>query len=80
MNGVAGIGEAAALLEAGVRLPEPIVRIPWLGSWLQDRLAGLGAGRTAWGRQLSEWTAQWGGRVMRLVGDLGLNALRFGFA
>ncbi len=79
-EGVAGVREAAALLEAGVRLPEPIVRIPWLGPWLQERLAALGADRAAWGRELSELTVQWGGRAMRLVGDLGLNALRFGFA
>lgn len=79
-EGVAGVREAAALLEAGVRLPEPIVRIPWFGPWLQERLAALGADRAAWGRELSELTVQWGGRAMRLVGDLGLNALRFGFA
>ena len=79
-EGVAGVREAAALLETGVRLPEPIVRIPWLGPWLQERLAALGADRAAWGRELSELTVQWGGRAMRLVGDLGLNALRFGVA
>ena len=77
-EGVLAIREADALLQTGVRLPEPILRIPWLGPWLQERLLELSADRAAWGRQLSELGEQWGGRAMRLVGDLGLNALRFG--
>ena len=79
-EGVLAIREAAALLQAGVRLPEPIVRLPWLGPWLQERLAELGGDRAAWERQLSALVEQWGGRAMRLIGDLGLNALRFGAA
>ena len=77
-EGVAAVREAAALLQAGVRLPEPILRIPWLGSWLQALLVELSGDRAAWGRQLSELTEQWGGYAIRIVGDLGLNALRFG--
>ena len=79
-EGAAAVREAIALLQAGVHLPEPITRIPWLGPWLQERLAELGGDRAAWGRQLSELAEQWGGRAMRMVGDLGLNALRFGVA
>ena len=79
-EGMAAARQAAALLQAGVQLPEPIVRIPWLGPWLQDRLLELGADRAAWQRQLSALGEQWGGRAMRLVGDLGLNALRFAVA
>ena len=79
-EGVAAFREAAALLQAGVRLPEPIVSIPWLGPWLQERVVELGGDRAALGRPLSELGEQWGGRAMRLVGDLGLNALRFGVA
>ena len=33
-EGVAAVREAAALLQAGVRLPERIVSMPWLGPWL----------------------------------------------
>ena len=79
-EGLVAAHEAAVLLQKGMHLPEPIIRIPWLGPWLQERLLELGADRTAFSRQLSEWATQWGGRAMRLVGDLGLNALRFGFA
>ncbi len=71
---------AAAMLRSGASLPEPIARVPWLGPWLQERLLELGADRAAWGRQLSDFAEQWGGRAMRLAGDLGLNLLRFGFA
>lgn len=77
-EGVVAFREAAALLQAGVRLPEPIVRIPWLGAWLQERLAELGGDRVALQRQLSELAEEWGVRAMRIVGDLGLNVLRFG--
>ena len=76
-EGVAAFREAAALLRAGVRLPEPIMRIPWLGPWLLERLAELGGDRAAWERQLSDLAQQWGGRTLRIVGDLGMNVLRF---
>ena len=79
-EGVAAVREATALLHAGVRLPERIVSIPWLGPWLQEWLLELGDDRAAWGRQLSEWVRQWGGNAMRIVGDLGLNSLRVGIA
>ncbi len=83
-EGLVAVREVAALLRAGVELPEPIARIPWFGPWLQERLAELGGDRAAWGRQLAEWSEQWGERVgaqvVRLLGDLGLNALRFAVA
>ncbi len=79
-EGMAAVHEVAALLEAGVPLPEPVARIPWLGPWLQERLAELGSDRAAWGRQLSAMTMQWGGLAMRLIGDLGVNALRLAVA
>lgn len=71
------VRELGALAQTGVRLPESVQRIPWLGAWLQERLLELGTDRDAWGRQLSELAEQLGIDVMRMVGDLGLNALRF---
>jgi len=79
-EGVAAVREAAVLLQGGVRLPEQIVSIPWLGPWLQEWLVELGGDRAAWGRQLSEWVGRWGGNAIRIVGDLGLNSLRLGIA
>jgi len=79
-EGAAAVREAAALLESGVRLPESILSIAWLGPWLQERLTALSGDRAAWGAPLSDLADQWGGRAMRMVGDLGLNALRLFFA
>ena len=83
-EGSVALREALALLRTGVELPEPIARIPWVGPWLQERLGELGGDRAAWGRQLAEWGEQWGEQVgtqvVRLLGDLGLNALRFAVA
>ncbi|MDP2164263.1 MAG: AI-2E family transporter [Hydrogenophaga sp.] len=80
-EGLVAVREIAALLRNGVELPEALVGIPWLGPWLQERLVELGGDPAAWGRQLAEWGEQWGERigaqVMGLLGDLGLNALRF---
>ncbi len=79
-EGLAAVREVARLLESGVRLPESILSIAWLGPWLQERLNALSGDRAAWGVPISDLADQWGGRAMRLVGDLGLNALRLGFA
>ncbi len=75
-EGLAAFRDAVALLQSGVRLPDPIVRIPWLGTWLQERLAELGGDPAVLERQLSQLAEEWGVRAMRIVGDLGLNALR----
>lgn len=77
-EGEAAVREAASLLRAGVQLPEPIARIPWLGAWLQERLAEFGGDRGALERQLAKLAEEWSGRALRIVGDLGLNVLRFG--
>ena len=76
----ATVREAVTLVQASVVLPEPLLRIPWLGPWLQERLLELGADRAAWGRQLSALAEEWGVDAMRIVGDVGLNALRFAVA
>jgi predicted PurR-regulated permease PerM len=79
-EGVAAVREAAAQLRAGLRLPEAVVRIPWFGAWLQERLLELGTDQAAWGRQLSDLAERWGVRLLRLAGDMGLNLLGFGVA
>lgn len=79
-EGAEALRAAATQLQDGVRLPEPIARIPWFGPWLQERLLEFSADPEAWQRQLREHSEQWGGRAVRLVGDLGLNVLRLGVA
>lgn len=77
---VLAVGEFDRLLQAGITVPEPIARIPWIGVWLQERVAELGGDREAVGQQLSTLIEQWGGRLARGLGDIGLNALMFGIA
>lgn len=79
-EGMAGVREAAALLKEGIRLPEAILRVPWLGPWLQEQLIALSGDQATLGRPLPELAELWGGRAVRMVGDLGLNALRLGMA
>jgi predicted PurR-regulated permease PerM len=83
-EGAVALREAVTLLRAGVELPEPVARLPWIGPWLQERLAELGSDREAWGRQLAEWGEQWGeligAQVIAVLGDVGLNAMRFAVA
>lgn len=52
-EGVAAMREAAALLEKGMRLPEPILNIAWLGPRLQERLTALSSDRAAWGAAIA---------------------------
>ncbi|WP_043703636.1 AI-2E family transporter [Leptothrix cholodnii] len=72
--------EVTALLQTGPHLPEPIARIPLLGPWLQERLAEFGGDRAALKLQLTELAEQWAGRTLRILGDVGVNALLFGVA
>ncbi|BAO81995.1 predicted permease [Serpentinimonas raichei] len=83
-EGYGAMRDAVALLRAGVELPEPLAAIPWLGPWLEERLALLGGDREALGRQLAAMGEQWGqwlgAHAVSLLGDLGLNAMRFAIA
>lgn len=83
-EGTVALRDAMALLRAGVALPEPLAAIPWLGPWLQERLLLLGGDGEALGRQLAALGEQWGqwlgARAVGLLGDLGINALRFAIA
>ena len=83
-EGTVALRDAMTLLRAGVELPEPLAAIPWLGPWLQERLALLGGDGEALGRQLAALGEQWGqwlgARAVGLLGDLGINLLRFTIA
>ncbi|WP_027803774.1 AI-2E family transporter [Paraburkholderia dilworthii] len=62
------------------KLPEFIVRVPWLGRSLQDLLDQISADPTAFRAQLAEWARQWTAEVGQLVGSVGRNATKLGFA
>ncbi|MBD3893752.1 AI-2E family transporter [Hydrogenophaga sp.] len=69
--------ELAALLEGGVQLPEAVLRLPWLGPWLQELVLEIGADQAAWGRYASTLAQQWAGSALRVAGDLGVNLMLF---
>jgi len=83
-EGTVALREAMALLRVGVELPQPLAAVPVLGPWLQEQLAVLGGDRQALGRYLAALGEQWGqwlgARAVGLLGDLGINALRFAIA
>jgi predicted PurR-regulated permease PerM len=62
------------------RLPEWIVHIPWLGRSLQELVNQVSTDPTAFRTQFAEWARQWTGEVGQLVGGVGRNATKLGFA
>jgi len=72
---------AAAYMAAGPhRLPDLILNLPWIGERLQDSLDQFSADPTALRAQLAIWAQQWQGQLGDLVGGVGRNAVRLGFA
>ncbi|MDR6407280.1 AI-2E family transporter [Paraburkholderia sp. DD10] len=62
------------------QLPELIARIPWLGQWLQELLNQVSTDPAAFRAQVAEWAGQWTGEAGQLVGGVGRNATKLGFA
>lgn len=76
-----GYAAVAGLLAGGpYRLPEFLAGIPLLGDWLQeilDRFAGDPAGLRA---QLAHWVEAGAAESLKLVGGVGRNVTKLGFA
>ena len=83
-EGTGALRDAMAFLRAGVELPQPLAAIPVLGPWLQEQLAVLGGDRQELGIYLAALGERWGqwlgAHAVGLLGDLGMNALRFTIA
>lgn len=62
------------------RLPDPIAGIPWLGPWLQDHLNQLSGDPQALRDQIAAWVQSSMDELRRLVGGLGRNLTKLGFA
>ena len=60
-------------------LPDPIRRIPWLGSRLQEWITLYTGDPAALTRQLAQWAQAWTGELVSLVGDIGRNAAKIVF-
>ncbi len=73
-------GAAAYMAEGPHRLPDFILGLPGIGERLQDALDQFAADPTALHTQLNIWARQWQGQLGDLVGGVGRNAVRLGFA
>lgn len=79
----AGLAIAAVttqIREGGLALPEFVRTLPWVGETLQGLLDELTGDPEAFKAQLTAWLSQGGDQVVALIGDLGRNAAKLGFA
>lgn len=71
---------AAYLAEGPHRLPDFVLRLPWIGERLQELVDRFAADPTAMRAQLATWAQQWLGQLGNLIGGVAQNALKLGFA
>ena len=72
---------AAAYIALGPEaLPEFVVRIPWLGSALQQLMEQLSGDVDALQGRLIQWSEPWMEEILGVFGDAGRNAAKLGFA
>jgi predicted PurR-regulated permease PerM len=71
---------AAYLANGPPTLPEFLRRIPWLGERLQEWLSQVSSDPAALRAQMTKWGGQWVDEAGRLVGGVGRNAVKLGFA
>ena len=68
-------------LERGSQaLPEPLLSLPWIGPEIQQLSDDLAGDRDALVAQLVHWVEPWLANVLAILGDVGLNTFKFGFA
>ena len=71
----------AAYLAQGPRpLPDFVAAIPWLGDWLQQWLDQLARNPAALREQIGGWVEQRTSELLDLLGGVGRNAAKLGFA
>ena len=71
----------AAYLAQGQRpLPDFVAAIPWLGDWLQQLLDGLSRNPQSLRDQIGAWMEERTGELLHLLGGVGRNAAKLGFA
>ena len=71
---------AAYLAQGPHPLPELIARIPWLGERLQEFLDQLAGDPAAARAQIAQWVEQRTDELLDLLGGVGRNAAKLGFA
>ncbi|MER2555256.1 MAG: AI-2E family transporter [Thauera sp.] len=78
--GVAIAAVIAQIREGSFALPEFIRALPWIGDDLQAMVDALTRDPEALRAQLTEWVGQGSNFVVALIGDLGRNGAKLGFA
>ena len=71
---------AAYLAQGPHPLPEIVTRIPWLGEWLQEAFNRLAGDPAAVRAQIALWGEERIDDLLNLLGGVGRNAAKFGFA
>ena len=78
---MSGYAAVAVYLAQGPRpLPDFVTAIPWLGDWLQHLLDQLAGNPEALRQQVGEWVEQRTSDLFDLLGGVGRNAAKLGFA
>ncbi len=78
---VGAYAAVAAYVAQGPRpLPDFVLAIPWLGDWLQQTLDQLARSPAALREQIGVWVEQRTGELLELLGGVGRNAFKLGFA
>ncbi len=71
---------SAYMAEGPHKLPDFIAHLPWIGERLQDLINEFTNDPAALRSQLSSLAHQWSGELGNLIGGVGRNAVRLGFA
>ena len=78
---VGAYSAVAAYLEQGPRpLPTFVAAIPWVGDWLQQLLDQVARNPAALREQIGQWLEQRTDDLLELLGGVGRNAAKLGFA
>jgi predicted PurR-regulated permease PerM len=68
------------LADGPLRLPDFVIAIPWVGEWLQQWLDQIARDPGRVRAQLPHWVEARADELLRLVGGIGRNAAKLGFA
>lgn len=71
---------AAYLAQGPQPLPRSIAGLPWVGEWLQELVNRVAGNPESLRAELAHWVEQWLSELGQLVGGLGRNAAKLGFA
>jgi predicted PurR-regulated permease PerM len=78
--GVAGAAVTAQIKAGTLGLPEFVRALPWVGSFLQGLIDDMSGDPEAFRTQMTEWAGRGADNVVALIGDVGRNAAKLGFA